>query len=288
MLPKSLLNLRLSDLDQLTHVSGGRPSQIDHDVGVDMRNLRITVPKSLQADLIDQTARTDSLDFLEDRASAGMVLEPRMLATAPAQVFLHDAMHNSLLPWFKPEGHGKGNISLLVERTGVVAEIHVFAVDGHPLAIVCQQLGRFENLGDEHRPLASWGRRKEVEVLPNCAANRAWDSDVVLESGQVAFDCLRYEFRHDSSALDPEPTIVHELEVARDVADDEAAKSLVTDEDVGSQTEDEVFDIEITGGCYGPCQIIGRCCIVKEIGGTADLERGVLSKRLVALEPLRV
>ena len=127
-----------------------------------------------------------------------------------------------------------------------------------------------------------------MQVLPDRAANCAWDSDVVLEAGQVAFNGLRYEFRHNSSTLDPEAAIVEEPEVTRRVTDDEAAKSLVSDQDVGSQAEDEVFDVEIACGSDGPCQIICRCCIVKEIGGTADLECGVLSKRLIALEPLGV
>ena len=39
---------------------------------------------------------------------------------------------------------------------------------------------------------------------------------------------------------------------------------------------------------HGPCQIIGGCCIVEEIGRTTDPECGVLSKRLIALEPLGV
>ena len=127
-----------------------------------------------------------------------------------------------------------------------------------------------------------------MQVLPNRAADCAWDSDVVLDARQAAFHGLRYEFRHNSSSLDPEPAIVEESQVARCVTDDEAAKSLVSDQDVGSQTEDEVFDVEITCGGDSPCQIICRCCIVKEIGGTADLECGVLSKRLTALEPLGV
>jgi hypothetical protein len=74
----------------------------------------------------------------------------------------------------------------------------------------------------------------------------------------------------------------------RRVSDDQTAKSLVSDEDVGAQAENEIIDTELAGGGNGPCQIICRCGIVKEIGWTADLECGVLSKRLFALEPLGV
>ena len=197
-------------------------------------------------------------------------------------------MHHCLVTRLKLERDRECNVTLLVQRARIVAEVHVVAIDGHPLAIMREQVGRFEYLGDEHCPLSGWGRRQKVQVLPDRSANGARDPNVVLEARQAAFDSQRYEFRHDSSTLDPEPTIVEESEVTRCVADHEASKSLVSDENVGSESEHEIFDVEITGSGYSPCQIICRCCIVKEIGWTADLECGVLSKRLIALEPLGV
>ena len=141
VLAKTLLYLGLSDVDQLTHISGGSLSEIDHDIGVDVRYLGVAIPESLQSDLIDQPASTDALDFLEDRAGARMILEPGMLASAPAQVFLHDAVHGCLIAGLQFERDGKRNISLFVERARVVAEVHVVAIDGLSLAVVREQLG---------------------------------------------------------------------------------------------------------------------------------------------------
>jgi hypothetical protein len=64
----------------------------------------------------------------------------------------------------------------------------------------------------------------------------------------------------------------------------EAPESLVADEYVGTEAEHEILDPELASRGDGPCQILCRCCIVKEIGWTADLECGVLSKWLISLE----
>ena len=76
--------------------------------------------------------------------------------------------------------------------------------------------------------------------------------------------------------------------MARSIADHQAAESHVADEDIGAEAKHEVLDLEIPGSSNCPCQIICRCCIVKEIGWTTDLECGVLTKRLIALEPLGI
>jgi hypothetical protein len=110
----------------------------------------------------------------------------------------------------------------------------------------------------------------------------------MLQPRQSPFHRLRDEPRHHSPALDPELAALQELQVARSVTDDESAKSFVADEDIGAQTQHEILDTELSGSRDSPCQILGRCCIVEEIGGTANPKCGVLSKRLIALEPLCV
>ena len=50
------LHLALSERDKLTDVFSRRVSEIDHDVRVDVGDLRITVPVALQSDLVDQEA----------------------------------------------------------------------------------------------------------------------------------------------------------------------------------------------------------------------------------------
>jgi hypothetical protein len=76
--------------------------------------------------------------------------------------------------------------------------------------------------------------------------------------------------------------------MTRRITDDQAPKSPVADEDIGTQAKDEVFDAKIPRGSDCPCQILGRCCIVEKIGWTTDLECGVLSEWLVAFQPLAI
>src|SRR6476620_1389836 len=83
----------LCDGDQLPHIGCGCTAKIDHDVCVNVGYLRTSVAISLEPALIDQTAGTHSLDLLEDRPCTGVELKPRMSRTTPAQILLHDAMH---------------------------------------------------------------------------------------------------------------------------------------------------------------------------------------------------
>ena len=127
-----------------------------------------------------------------------------------------------------------------------------------------------------------------MEVLPYGAADRARNAYVVLQPREPALDSLRDELGHDGAALDPEPPVVQKFQVAGRIPDNKSAEAFVADEDVGAEPEHEIVDAEVSGSSYGPCQIVGRCCIVKEIGWTTDPECGVLSERLTAFEPLRV
>ena len=127
-----------------------------------------------------------------------------------------------------------------------------------------------------------------MEILPDCTANGARDSDVVLESRQAPLDRLGYQPRHHCSALDPKAPVIQKLQVVGRISDNKTSKSTVADQDVGAEAEDEVVDSEVSGGGNSPCQIVGGCSIVEQIGWTADPECGVLSERLVTFEPLAV
>jgi len=284
MVTKSLLHLVLGNRDQLANIFRGGLPKIDHDIRVNVRNLCVTVAESLEADLVDEAPGANTLDFLENRARTRVILEPRVLATTPTEIFLHDAVHDRLVPSLELESHCERDIALLMERAGVVTELHVVPIDGLSPPVVGQQLCRIEDFRDEHGPLPRRSGRKKVQILPDRSADRAGDSDVVLETRESALDGLRYQLCHDGPALDPEPAIVEELQVTRGIPDDETPESFVTDEDVGTKPEYEILDSEVTSGGDSPRQILGRCCIVEEIGWTADPECGVLSKWLISLE----
>jgi len=281
---KSLLHLLLGERDQLSNIFRGGVSEIDHDVRVNMRNLGITVTEAFQTDLIDQPPGAYAFNLLEDRARAGVILEPGMLAAPPAEIFLHDAVHDSFVATIELESHGKRDITLLVERAGIITELHVIPVDSLSSAIVGQQLCRLENFGDEHGSLSRRGGRKEMQILPDRSPNRARNSDIVFKARQPPLDGLRDQLCHHCSALHPEPAIVQKLQMAGGIPNYEAPESLVADEYVGTEAEHEILDPELASRGDGPCQILGRCCIVEEIGWTADPECGVLSKWLISLE----
>jgi len=278
----------LGNGDELANILCGGPAKVHHDIGVNVRDLGIAVTKAFQSDLVDKAAGADTLDFLEDRAGAGMVLEPWVLAASPAEILLHDAMHYRRIAGLELKRHRQSDVALLVQGAGVISELHVVAIDRPPLPVMGKQLGRFEHLGDEHRSFPGGSGREEVEILPHRSADRAWYPDIVLEPGEAALDGLRDEFCHHRSTFHPELPSVEKLQVIGDVPDDETAESLVSDEDVCAESEDEVLDSQLASRRNRPCQIVGRCCIVKEIRWTTNPECGVLSKRLISLEPLGV
>ena len=76
--------------------------------------------------------------------------------------------------------------------------------------------------------------------------------------------------------------------MTRGIADHQSTKARVTDEYVRAEPKNEEVDTELSGGSDSHFQIIGRCGIVEVVGWTTDLECGVLSKRLIPFEPLRV
>lgn len=138
MLIEALRNLGLRNRDQLPDIFGGRLSQVHHDVGVNVRDLRVAVPKPLQSDLIYQAPGADTFDFLEDRTRAWVILEPWVLAAAPAQILLHYPMHDGRISLFQLECDGEGDVPLLVQGAGVIAKMHVVTVDCCPFPIVGQ------------------------------------------------------------------------------------------------------------------------------------------------------
>ena len=84
--------------NQGADVARRRMAEVDEDVRVDVRDLRVTDAVTLEAALVDEAACADVLDLLEDGPGAGMPVEPGMLAAAPAQVFLRDPVkHRRIL-----------------------------------------------------------------------------------------------------------------------------------------------------------------------------------------------
>ena len=142
-----------------------------------------------------------------------MPLEPWMSGTAPAQILLHDAVHDvGVLP-FQRESCREGKVLPVVEDGIIVPESHIVTIHRPALALFRQQLGRLEYLGDEHGTVAFGGGREKVEVLPDGTTNSARDADVMFKPGPPAPNGFGNDFRHHGAALDPESPVVTECEM---------------------------------------------------------------------------
>jgi hypothetical protein len=119
----------LSRGNQLAHIAGRGVSEVEHDVGVDVGDLGVTDPEPFQPTLIDQTARPDPFDLLEDGAGTRVKLEPGMSGSAPGKILLKDALHCISVAGLQPEGDGKGNVIAMMKDAVIVTELHIIAVD---------------------------------------------------------------------------------------------------------------------------------------------------------------
>ena len=88
-----------------------------------------------------------------------MPVQPRMLATAPAQILLHDAVQRRGVPLREAEGRGENDVATMMKNRVVVAKLHIVRPNGAPLVLFAEDLARLEDLGDEHGAFTLRGRR---------------------------------------------------------------------------------------------------------------------------------
>src|SRR3954451_15364621 len=116
-------------------------TEIHHDVGVNVRDLRIANAMPLEPALVDQPTGPDALELLEDRAGARVPIEPRMPCSAPAEILLQDAMHDRGIATLELKGGRQNDVPSVMQDRIVVPEPHVGGVDGAALALLGQQVG---------------------------------------------------------------------------------------------------------------------------------------------------
>src|SRR4051812_32413782 len=226
-MPKALLHRSLRMANESDHVSAGRPIKIDHDVGVDVGDLRVAKSIALQAALIDEATCSDTFNLLEDGAGTRMVFQPGMTSSPPTQIFLHDAMHHIRVLPLEPEGDSERDVGAMMQNGVVVPKLHVVGVNGSSLVLLGQQFRGLEDFGNEHRPLPFRRGRKEVQILPNGAADGAGNTYIVFEARPSTTHGFGDELCHDGTALDPEAAVAMKLEMLGGVANYQAAKALV-------------------------------------------------------------
>src|SRR5512132_2125905 len=105
------------------HVGGRRVTEVDHDVGVDVRDLCIAHAMALETALIDKTAGADPFDLLEDGAGARMPIEPGMTGATPTEVLLHDAMHDVRVLPLELKGRRQDDVAAVMQDGVVVSEL---------------------------------------------------------------------------------------------------------------------------------------------------------------------
>src|SRR5205085_1597258 len=119
------LDRLLRGLDQAAHVGGRCTAEVHHDVRVDMRNLRVALPKAFHSALIHETTSANAFDLLEDRSRARVPIQPWMLSPAPAEILLHDAVQRCLVAAGEAEGDCEDDVSPVMEDAVVVAKAHI-------------------------------------------------------------------------------------------------------------------------------------------------------------------
>src|SRR5690606_13054154 len=174
--------------NQSPHVSRCRMAEVNHDVRVNMRNLCVANPVALQPALVDQTSRAHPFDLLEDRACAGVNIQPGVARTAPAQVLLKYPVHHRRVAALQTKVCAQHVVVLVVKHGIVIAELHVVRVYHSDLTFIVENAAILEHLGNEHRPFPLRRRRQEVQVLPDCPAYRARNADVMLQARPAAID----------------------------------------------------------------------------------------------------
>src|SRR5690606_9607916 len=158
---------------------------------------------------------------------------------------------------FRFRGQGEGHLEhddlLMVESTVVVAEFEEVTVYDPALVVRIQDFRGFDDLFDEEGvdPV----RCQEVKVLPDGAADAARDTGIVLEPGETRDGRSFDEIRDRGAAFRCETATV-DVPVVGLVVDHEAAKALVSDQDVGAGAEQEPGDILRPSLHHGRDQLI--------------------------------
>ena len=212
-----------------------------------------------------------------------------MAVGAPGQVGFHDRPHTRFVARFELERGREHHVVADVEDRIVVAEVEIRGADGAAFVFLGQQIGLQEHLFEEHRPFAFGRRREEVQVLPQRPADGRGDADVMFEPRESRlhgpFDHVGIE---DGAAFGPElARLGPHLDVLGRVADDEAAKASVADDDIGADAEQEMWDR--VGARYpdGVGQFVGGVGLDEKVRRTAYFKGGIRGQDNVALEAVR-
>ena len=192
--------------------------------------------RALEAAPVRQPPAPTPSIFLKMEPGRGLSVQRRVPGAAPLQVGVDD-LAEPVRRRRAPAGTWPRGPSALgdVERRVVVAEVEPVAVHGAARAVGVEQVGRLDDLIDEHRPLALGRRRQKVQVLPQRPADRGRDAGVVLERRSDPPRGSPDQVGPDDGPALGRHAVVVDGDVRRAVADHDAAEAAVADQDVGAQ-----------------------------------------------------
>ena len=109
-----------------------------------------------------------------------------------------------------------------------------------------------------------------MQILPDCAADCAWDSDVMLQSAPAFLYHARNDVADHGARFGAQQSMRIDLPARGAVSDHHTAESTVADEYVRAQSEDEPWNTGDARGSNRGGEIVGRCCNVQEVGRASD------------------
>ncbi len=114
-----------------------------------------------------------------------------------------------------------------------------------------------------------------MQVLPDRSPNGAGNPHVVVQTAQVAGHReLDQVVVNLDPASGPHPRVVQELDFVYLVADHQPPKALVPYQNVGTEAQQEVRHLQLTGDQHRVGELIRCAGAKKQVRGPTDLEGG--------------
>lgn len=142
-----------------------------------------------------------------------------------------------------------------------------------------------EDIRNEHRLLSVRLGLEKVQVLPDCSSNRTGDSHVVFQPRPSPLHGFRDYLSYDRATFHPKLPVIREVETVGYIPYYKSPKALIADQYVGTKTEDEVGNPELTRGGHGHGEVVRRVCAVENVSGPTDTEGRIRSKLFVSPDP---
>ena len=262
---------------QPADVGGAGSAVVDDEVGVQVADLRPSLPGALQARRLHEPACGVSRRVLEDRAAV-LGLDGLGAVALGGQ-----ARHLALggLSVARPQLDGGGGDQGAVQRSlpesrRSVAEPQRLRRPGGPALTRHVALDLDQHLTQLAAPTAG--------VLVDGAAHAAGDADRKLEADQPGIGRQPGQAHHLQTRARAHARAV-DLVLAVDDPQHQAVESGVRDQQVGARAQDQVRHAPAGGLLHHPFHLVHAAQLAEPGGRPPDVEGGVARQRVIALDP---